>query len=143
MTRLHVVSGRHLLRRGARLFALAATVATLSADDCGNRSKNTNEPDAACQHEADAAKYYLQFLQDYPKLPLGAQQDLSNMQSALTDAGHSVATSSGDLFNAIQAAQRAVDDAQQALAAGKPVNTGALSGAMQDLGNLCSQAAGD
>ena len=146
MTSLYLTSGRHPFRRGARvgarLLALTATVATLSAADCG-RAKNTNDPTSACKYESDAAKDYLQFLQDYSKFPLGAKQDLTEMQTALVDAGHAVATNSGPLFDAIQAAQRAVDDALAALDAGKPVNTGALAGAMDNLGNLCSQGAGD
>lgn len=111
-------------------FACATVIA------CG--SDNVNKPENACDFTADAAKDYLDFLRDYPNTLPAARIDLANMQSSLTAAGHA-ATGSGALFSAIQNAQHAVDNAQAALDNNQAVNTGAISSAMGDIGNLCSQ----
>ena len=120
---------------------LMTMLACMAIGACGS-DNNPNKPGDACTFTADAAKDYRDFLSDYPSNLTAAGVALANMQSSLTVAGHA-ATNQGDLFNAIQAAQRAVDDAQTALEQNKPVNTGALTGAMTDIGNLCSQGAGD
>ena len=120
---------------------LMTILACMAIGACGG-DNNPNKPGAACDYTADAAKDYSDFLSDYPSNLAAAGVALANMQSSLTAAGHA-ATNQGDLFNAIQAAQRAVDNAQTALDQNKPVNTGSLTGAMADIGNLCSQGAGD
>ena len=132
--------GRHAGGRAMiRLRIVLVSIGCAAATAC---DKTPNMPKSVCDITADASKDYLDFLQNYPTILPAARVDLANMLSSLT-AALPAATSSGSLFNAIQAAQRAVDDAQTALDDNQPVDTGALNQAMSAIGNLCSQGAGD
>ena len=136
----HASSLHRSLRRAPvrlRPLTLALTLTFVSCDSCLGHG-TTNEPQTACVYEQAAAQEYLMFLQDYPKSPTLARAALTAMQDDLSNAGHRVATNSGPLFDGIQAAQLAVDDAEKAMDTGKPVNTGELADAMQNLASLCS-----
>jgi hypothetical protein len=112
----------------------------------GSACKDTTHNDKpagdqrACADAGDAAKDFQSFLQNYPSQPAVANIALANMQSSLTQANHEGPSSA--VANAIGNAQLAIDTIQQAIDNSKPVDSGPLSAAMDDLGNACSQVLG-